>query len=595
MLSERRSVSSGGIVQENCAKIGPVQRNCVPYERKVMPMATYTFRLDRFHIDNTRSRHTDTDFVAIGLQVGDQTFPTQTQAMGDLNNGDYNVGLAFANVQIDEPTTPAIFNYQIVNAGNASQPEIIQKLETGVANLASQGATALGDKLAPGTGSIWGEVALKIVTWLGNLLFPDCDGPVAIDQIAVSADALDQAIGEDASGGTYSDTRFYPGVDSADGCGSNSQYTVTWSVDRVGPPLHTDESSSGRVAAAHQTNMNQLDCLLMDKSGALQVVWVVGEGQWQGPARLTNAGFAPPQASVALAHQGTMSQLDALLVDSGGALQVLWALGEGNWQGPARLTNPGFAPAGAPVAVAHQTTMNQLDAFVVDRSGALQVLWVVGGGKWQGPARLTNPSFAPPQASVAVAHQGTMNQLDALLVDGGGALQVLWALEEGQWQGPARLTNLGFAPPGAAVAVAHQGTMNQLDAFVVDSGGALQVLWVIGGGQWQGPVRLTSPGFAPPGAPMAVAHQGTLGQLDVLMVDNSGALQVLWVIGGGQWQGPVRLTNPGFAPAGAAVAVGHQTTTNQLDAFVVDSNGALQVLWVTGGGQWQGPARLTAP
>jgi hypothetical protein len=134
-----------------------------------------------------------------------------------------------------------------------------------------------------------------------------------------------------------------------------------------------------------------------------------------------------------------------------------------------------------------------------------------------------------------------------------------------------------------------------LDAFVVDSSGALQVLWVIGGGEWQGPARLTNLEFAPPGAAVTVAHQGTMGQLDAFVVDRSGALQVLWVIGGGQWQGPVAMTNPGIAPAGSAVAVANQGTTNQLDAFVVDNSGAMQVLWVIGGGQWQGPVRLTGP
>jgi hypothetical protein len=31
--------------------------------------------------------------------------------MGDLNNGDFNVGLAFEGVEIDDPSTPVVFNY----------------------------------------------------------------------------------------------------------------------------------------------------------------------------------------------------------------------------------------------------------------------------------------------------------------------------------------------------------------------------------------------------------------------------------------------------------------------------------------------------
>ena len=52
-------------------------------------------------------------------------------------------------------------------------------------------------------------------------------------------------------------------------------------------------------------------------------------------------------------------------------------------------------------------------------------------------------------------------------------------------------------------------------------------------------------------------------------MDNSGSVNVLWVTDGGAWQnGPVRLTGPGFARPGASVALGHQTSMQQLDAFV---------------------------
>ena len=183
-------------------------------------MALYTFRLDCFQISDTRSRHTDTDYVAIGLQIGDRTFPPQTKAMGDLNNGHYPVGLAFEDIPIADPATPVIFNYQIVNSGHASQADLDNVLTSGVAQLAAQGAAALGDALVPGTGSIWGMAASGAVQWLGGILFADCDGPVAIDQVARKAEAIDQAIEKANTWGTYSDTRFYPGTDSPTGCGA---------------------------------------------------------------------------------------------------------------------------------------------------------------------------------------------------------------------------------------------------------------------------------------------------------------------------------------------------------------------------------------
>jgi hypothetical protein len=358
----------------------------------------------------------------------------------------------------------------------------------------------------------------------------------------------------------------------------------------------------GRIALAHQASIDQLDALVVDDNGAVSVLWTVGEGAWQPPLgqpriELTAPGYAPPGARIALAHQASMNQLDALLVNNNGAAAVLWAVGGGAWQGPVELTAPGFAPPGASVALAHQASMNQLDALLVDNNGAVVVLWAVGEGAWQPPigqppVELTAPGFAPPGASIALAHQASMNQLDALLVDSNGAVAVLWAVGEGAWQPPIgqppiEVTAPGFAPPGASIALAHQASMNQLDALLVDNNGAVAVLWAVGQGEWQPPAELTAPGFAPPGASIALAHQVSMNQLDALLVDNNGAVAVLWTVGEGAWQPPVELTASGFAPPGASIALAHQASMNQLDALLVDNNGAVAVLWAVGEGAWQ--------
>jgi hypothetical protein len=74
--------------------------------------------------------------------------------MGNLNNGDHTVGLIDEGIQIDDSTAPVIFKYQIVDNGHASEADMEKVLTGGAAQLASQGATALGNALLPGTGSI---------------------------------------------------------------------------------------------------------------------------------------------------------------------------------------------------------------------------------------------------------------------------------------------------------------------------------------------------------------------------------------------------------------------------------------------------------
>src|SRR5262245_51685790 len=80
-------------------------------------MSSYTFRFDQFRITNTRARHNDTDVLAISLKVGDREF-TYTRQIGDVNNGNYDVGYEFPAIRIDDPRTPVTLKYSIVNSGH---------------------------------------------------------------------------------------------------------------------------------------------------------------------------------------------------------------------------------------------------------------------------------------------------------------------------------------------------------------------------------------------------------------------------------------------------------------------------------------------
>ncbi|WP_174297413.1 hypothetical protein [Sphingomonas bacterium] len=192
-------------------------------------MAVFNFRLDSFSIENTRSRHTDTDHVAIGLRLDGQQYVTQTRNMGDLNNGSYPVGLAFTNIIVTDNSTEVVFNWQVINNGHSSQAGLDNALTSGATQLASTAATALGDDVLPGTGSVWGKVAGAVVGWLGGMVFADCDGPVAVDQVVLNGATLAAW----TASGTHSETRYYPGIDSAHGCGSNSKYHSTFSISRA--------------------------------------------------------------------------------------------------------------------------------------------------------------------------------------------------------------------------------------------------------------------------------------------------------------------------------------------------------------------------
>jgi hypothetical protein len=197
-----------------------------------------------------------------------------------------------------------------------------------------------------------------------------------------------------------------------------------------------------------------------------------------------------------------------------------------------------------------------------------------------------------PDGSGGVDAVGLQGQLAVFFIGHDGALYVAQAAGLEPWRGPERITDRNIAPPGANVVTAHQKS-DQLNVLFSGRDGGLYVAWAddVPGQEWKGPVRITPPGVAPPGAALASVKQ-TGNLLDVFFVANDGALNVSWVVDTGKWQGPVAISRPGLAPAGASsAAVHHQSSDpSQLDVFV---NGPERwVAWVLDTGKWNGPIAL---
>lgn len=208
--------------------------------------SNFTFRLDSFEIENTRSRHEDTDYVSCSFALGSAAPQTKTKSMGDLNNGTYPVGISFGPVTISSPTEVAIFNYLIVNAGHEDWSTIDGMITKAGSTLAKAGADAaasaagaaagtllgaeIGGVVVPIIGPALGALAGWVVGEITGLVTADCDGPVAAEQLVVTGAQL-WASTQDANK-TWSHQTYQPGTDSAAGCGSNSIYLVNWSVVR---------------------------------------------------------------------------------------------------------------------------------------------------------------------------------------------------------------------------------------------------------------------------------------------------------------------------------------------------------------------------
>jgi hypothetical protein len=382
------------------------------------------------------------------------------------------------------------------------------------------------------------------------------------------------------------------------GATNNALYTINaypnnvsaWrSYAFVGGPGAGLSSSGGSIACHAQQGLNQTDALSITTGGGLQVAWVDGGGGWQGPAPIGPAGRFAPNAGLAISPQfGINNQTDVFAVDTGGQLNVAYVDGGAPWAAPIRISTSLF-PSGASVAASQQFGLTQTDVFAIDNQGGLRVAWVDSGGPWAGPGLIGATGIFTPGAPVAACQQIGLTQTDVFAIDKQGALRVSWVDGGGAWAGPAPITPNGTFPSGGKLAAGQQIGLTQTDVFAVDNSGALTVTWVDGGGRWNGPARISPIGTFVPGSAVATSQQIGLNQTDVFVVDKTGTLTVAWVVGGGAWAGPAKIGPQGLCLPGAPVSACQQTGLTQTDVFVMDRFGVLNVFWVSGGGAWAGP------
>ena len=233
-------------------------------------------------------------------------------------------------------------------------------------------------------------------------------------------------------------------------------------------------------------------------------------------------------------------------------------------------------------------------------------------GTWHS-APVTAPRFAPPGAAIATSPQyGVPNRTDAFVTGtNGGAVDLLWANSKGTWHS-APVTAPGSPPPGAAIATSPQyGVPNRTDAFVTGTNTARSTCCgptarAPGTAHRSPPPRFCparrtqpspphrntgcptaptrsspaptarstccgptarAPGTAhrspPPGSPRQAQpspphpQYGAPNRTDAFLVGTNGALNLLWANSEGTWHS-APVSDPGLAPPGAAIATSAQ-------------------------------------
>lgn len=188
------------------------------HHQKGRSMARVMFRIPHLHIGQVRSPDTDTDVVTLAVKVGDQIFPPVTKRIGDVGVGDHAVNLEVGPVEVGD-ADPVTVSLIVANMGyDASDEAYALKLMNTLSDAAAAVLTALY-----GAGAAWQELN-KATKWINGLLTANCDGLVAQDQYVLTGADL---------AGLAPQTRDYPGTNTPDGCGANSNYQVTWDARTV--------------------------------------------------------------------------------------------------------------------------------------------------------------------------------------------------------------------------------------------------------------------------------------------------------------------------------------------------------------------------
>lgn len=130
------------------------------------------------------------------------------------------------------PNEAAIFNYLILNSGHPSQQATQEALTKAGTYVAEKGAEAASQAISSGVGSLvgasvgsavlpligtaLGALAGWLVGELGGVIFANCDGPVAAEQVAMTGA---EVAARTANGQSFRQTTFHPGSDSRTAAG----------------------------------------------------------------------------------------------------------------------------------------------------------------------------------------------------------------------------------------------------------------------------------------------------------------------------------------------------------------------------------------
>jgi hypothetical protein len=404
----------------------------------------------------------------------------------------------------------------------------------------------------------------------------------------------------------------HPAGTAAEGVGTAEQANTAYGELEAGPSrqfIQTFEAAQtpkfgpgGAFAVSQRFGTSETALFAISLSGQLVMFTVDRFARWKQSPGYGPVNMADPYSPIAVSQRfGVNGQTGVFLLNQDGQLLVFWVDANGVTGPSPPLGDKHLAPYFGALAASQQFGADQTDVFLFDNHGQLNVFSAQGGGALNGPVKIGPTGFARSGAQLAASQRFGINQTDVFVVDKTGALSDYRVVGTDNWKDPAKISQASFANSGAHIAAGQRaGSPNQLDVFLVDKNGQLNVFSnILGKSSWDGPLAIGPKGLADAGAPVAVSQRFGAVQTDVFVVDKKGTLNVISVDGTGIWKAPKQLGPPGLAPSGAFVAASPQYgISNQTDVFLINQTGSNgpgwpMVFWVDApSDSWNGPKAL---
>jgi hypothetical protein len=423
-------------------------------------MDLYTFTVEDFIIHDTRAVHNDTLSLSYAAYVDGDMVASRLISLGDFDNGEYStinyvpsdIGPSLAPVVINDPAAKSAFIFQLVNAGNVPEGALTGRVAAtadqlaGItAGLAGAGATvgaALSSAAFPA--GLLLEAFANLWSWLNT----DCDGPVAVDQISGPRYVLDAWTDNPAK--LVRTQQTYPGTDSPTGCGGNSNYEVTWSLQHARTWVQVADatvqfSSATSVSAA-------------EHHGAVHGFGIGPDGSVNHTRTFTGATWSVDN----LGSFNLLADVAVTAVSFDGRLYVLGALADGSVSTLAYTVDGGSWVQHAAGPGALQTAEQVAAAVFRDR------MYVIARESASGQLRLTStadmriwnswtdvpPTGSPSGSAVAAAALGDKLYIFGVFSTGKSPASVIMrnSTSDGvTWSGWDQV-EAGLRPEGAAAA-----------------------------------------------------------------------------------------------------------------------------------------------